>query len=130
GLVENNRSKARLLEVIHQLTNKEQVFYFPAYELIIDDLRDYRFFKDDLVHPNDQAIKYIFGKFITALADQQTLVTFEKVKDIIKAKAHRALHDDSIAHQQFRKNYFNRCNLLQQEYPFLSLDEELHYFSA
>src|SRR6185312_4479646 len=61
GIVENNRSKARLIEAVHSIVEeKESAFYFPSYELVTDVLRDYRFYKDDLVHPNETATSYVF----------------------------------------------------------------------
>lgn len=128
GVIENNRSKARLIETVHQLTNEENVFYFPAYELVTDDLRDYCFYKSDLVHPNEQAIDYVFEKFVHALFDQPTREVFEKIKDIVNAKAHRPLQENSTSHQQFKSAYLNRCKQLQKEFPFLILKEELTHF--
>lgn len=128
GLVENNRSKARLIELTYLLSKHENIIYFPAYELVIDDLRDYRFYKADLVHPNEQAIAYVFEKFIRAALDENTKQILEKIKDLIKAKSHQAFLDESPAHQRFKVTYFNRCRQLQKEYPFLSLEEELEYF--
>lgn len=130
GVVENTKSKARLIELVHLLCDNEKVMYFPAYELVLDDLRDYRFFKEDLVHPTDQAIDYVFEKLKTALFDETTAVVFEKVNDILKAKSHRVFQADTEAHQKFKSTYFNRCKALQQEYPFLSLKEELKYFGG
>ena len=64
GVVENNRSKARLLETVHHLVNKfDRLFYFPAYELVIDVLRDYRFYDIDLAHPNYAATQFVMEKF-------------------------------------------------------------------
>ena len=128
GVVENNRSKARLIETVHQLINEENVFYFPAYELVLDDLRDYRFYKTDLVHPSDQAIDYVFEKLKQALFDQKTSAVFEKIKDILTAKAHRPISENSNAHQQFKATYLNRCKQLCDEYPFLALQEEAAHF--
>ena len=65
GVIENNRSKARLIEVAHQLVNKfNRTYYFPAYELVIDVLRDYRFYDKDLVHPNYMATNYVVENFM------------------------------------------------------------------
>ncbi len=128
GMVENNRSKARLIEAVHQLCDEETVFYFPAYELLIDDLRDYRFYKSDLIHPNDQAIDYIFEKLVQAAFSPETNVLYEKIKDILKAKAHRVLQANSPAHQQFKSVYFERCKQLQKQYPQLRLKDELLHF--
>jgi hypothetical protein len=129
GIVENTWSKARLIEVVHQLKDDEKVMYFPAYELIMDDLRDYRFYKEDLVHPTEQAIDYVFEKLRTALFDETTTAVFEKINDIVKAKSHRVFQEDTETHQKFKSTYFNRCKQLQQHYPFLLLEEELDYFS-
>jgi hypothetical protein len=130
GVIENTRSKARLFELVHALTDSEKVLYFPAYELVIDDLRDYRFYKADLVHPTDQAIEYVFEKLIQAAFDASTQQLFEKIKDVVKAKAHRVFQEETTAHQKFRTTYFNRCKQLQQEFPFLTLQEEMEYFSG
>jgi hypothetical protein len=128
GIVENTLSKARLIEVVHQLADDKKIMYFPAYELIIDDLRDYRFYKEDLVHPTDQAIDYVFEKLKASLFDETTTALFEKINDVVKAKTHRVFQEDSEAHIKFRTTYFNRCKQLQQQYPFLLLEEELEYF--
>src|ERR1700748_1232760 len=64
GVIDNNRSKARLIESVHHLVNKyERLYYFPAYELVIDVLRDYRFYDVDLVHPNYMATEFVLEKF-------------------------------------------------------------------
>ncbi len=128
GVIENNQSKARLIELVHQLTDSKNVFYFPAYELVIDDLRDYRFYKADLVHPNDQAIQYVFEKLIQAAFDDSAKQLFEKIKDVVKAKEHKVFQEETAAHQKFKSTYFNRCTQLQEEFPFLLLHEELEYF--
>ncbi|HET6226965.1 MAG TPA: GSCFA domain-containing protein [Bacteroidia bacterium] len=128
GVIENTRSKARLFELIHALTDSEKVIYFPAYELVIDDLRDYRFYKADLVHPTDQAIEYVFGKLTQAAFDDSTQLLFEKIKDVVKAREHRVFQENTAAHQKFKTTYFNRCKQLNDKYPFLSLTEEMEYF--
>ena len=129
GFIENNRSKAALIQAVHSLTNNEDVFYFPAYELVIDDLRDYRFYKADLVHPNDQAIDYVFEKLMQATFNDSAKQLFEKIKDVVKAKEHKVFQEETAAHQKFRSTYFNRCKQLKDEFPFLELQEELVYFS-
>jgi GSCFA family len=129
GVVENNISKARLTEAVHDLVaGNNNAFYFPAYELVIDDLRDYRFYKSDLVHPNDQAISYVFEKLMDATFDEETKKLFEKIKDIITAKEHRPFNTETNSHQQFKALYLNRCNEIQKSYPFLDLQNEIHYF--
>ncbi|HET7897618.1 MAG TPA: GSCFA domain-containing protein, partial [Flavisolibacter sp.] len=73
GAVENNRSKAVLIQAVHHLVDKfDRLFYFPAYELVIDDLRDYRFYAEDLVHPNYFATQYVWEKMVDACMDERT----------------------------------------------------------
>ena len=128
GVVENNLSKARLIDAVHQLKN-ESAFYFPAYELVMDDLRDYRFFKKDLVHPNEQAIAYVFEKFSETNFDSKTITLLEKIKEIRTAKNHKPFNSETEAHQKFKATYLERCKKMQEENSFLDLSEELKCFS-
>lgn len=124
GVVENNRSKARLIEAVHELTQQQDnTFYFPAYELVIDDLRDYRFYKTDLVHPNEQAITYVFEKLMTTVFDDETKQLYEKIKDIVTARQHRPFNTNTEAYHKFKAVITERCSQLQKEYPFLNLEE-------
>lgn len=92
GLAENNRSKGILLDAVHTLNeNHTNCFYFPAYEIVTDVLRDYRFFKEDLVHPNDMAIKYVWNCFAESWFAEET-GTFMKQKEAeLKKLRHRPL---------------------------------------
>lgn len=129
GVVENNLSKARLIEAVHELVQQNiDSFYFPAYELVIDDLRDYRFYKSDLVHPNEQAIEYVFEKLIKTAFEEDTKVLFEKIKDIITAKDHLPFNTNTNAYKQFQKTYLKRCKQIQQEHTFLDLADEISFF--
>jgi hypothetical protein len=129
GVIENNLSKARLVEAVHHLVEEySNVFYFPAYELIMDDLRDYRFYKSDLLHPNEQAIEYVFEKLMTVSFSEETKLLFGKLKDIITAKHHRPFNSETEAFLKFKNTYLIRSNELQKEFPFLNLKEELDYF--
>jgi GSCFA family len=129
GVVESNISKARLIEAVHNLVaENNNAFYFPAYELVIDDLRDYRFYKADLVHPNEQAIDYVFEKLMNTVFDQETKNIFEKIKDIITAKEHRPFNVETKSHQQFKATYLKRCKEIQKSNPFLDLKNEILYF--
>ena len=92
GLVENNLSKAVLLLSIHQLVQQHpDSFYFPAYELVNDDLRDYRFYKKDLAHPNEQAIEYIWEKFSVCFFDTATQNLNQQIHKLNQALGHRNL---------------------------------------
>ncbi len=130
GVIENNLSKAHLLATVHQLVNDySNLFYFPAYELVIDDLRDYRFYKTDMVHPNEQAIDYVFQKLRDVLFDSETIDTFEKVTDILRASTHRPFNRDSDEFNKFKSTYLKRCKELQESNPTINLKKEEAYFS-
>jgi len=130
GAVENNRSKARLIESVHELVNKfDKIYYFPAYELVIDVLRDYRFYDIDLVHPNYMATEFVLEKFADACIEEDTKKTMREVKDIVTARKHRAFQPATNAHQQFLTSYLEKTKTLQTNYPFLDLQEEVNYFA-
>jgi hypothetical protein len=131
GVVENNLSKAILLQATHQIIDKhKQGNYFPAYELVMDDLRDYRFFKEDMVHPNQQAIDYVWEKFEGACIDPDSLKIMEELNQILKAKKHRPLHPDSPEHLAFRAQNLEKARQLMQRFPFLDLKAEESFFKA
>jgi GSCFA family len=130
GVVENNRSKARLIEAVHHLVNKfDRLHYFPAYELVIDVLRDYRFYDADLVHPNYMATEFVLEKFSLTAIDESTRELMQEIKQIVIARKHKAFQPDTKAHQQFLRKNFEKAKLLQEKYPFLDLENELVYFS-
>lgn len=129
GLVENNRSKGTLHLAVAQMQNQfDDVFYFPAYELIIDDLRDYRFYAEDMVHPNYAATRYIWEKFSAAIFDEETLSLMQPLEQLRTAMQHRPLHPGTAAHRQFLNNMLAKTKQLSSRYPFLDLREELAYF--
>jgi hypothetical protein len=130
GVVENNRSKARLIEAVHYIIAKfESDYYFPAYELVIDVLRDYRFYDIDLVHPNYPATEFVLEKFTENCIDEETQQVMQEVKKIVIARKHRAFQPETKAHQQFLMTHFEKVKALQEKHPFLNLKEELVYFS-
>ena len=102
GGVENNRSKARLLEATHSIVEKSDACgYFPAYEIMMDELRDYRFYAEDRVHPSQEAIDYIWDKFSETYFDDSTKTFLQKWKGIQSAIEHRPFHPESKQHQAF-----------------------------
>jgi hypothetical protein len=130
GVIDNNRSKARLIEAVHSMVNKfDQLHYFPAYELVIDVLRDYRFYDIDLVHPNYMATEFVLEKFAETCISEESRQLMQEIKKIIIARKHRAFQPETKAHQQFLLSYFEKTKTLQEQYPFLDLKEELVYFS-
>lgn len=96
GLIENNLSKATLLLSIHKLTGLfHNCFYFPAYELVNDDLRDYRFYKADMAHPNELAIDYVWEKFSGCFFNAKTLQLNQKINKLNLAMNHRHMNGNS-----------------------------------
>ncbi len=129
GVVDNNRSKARLIEAVHELCSRhEQAHYFPAYELVIDILRDYRYYDIDFVHPNYLATTYVWEHFADACIDAPTRETMQTVQEVVTARNHRARFPQTEAHKKFKTSYVEKIKGLQQSYPFLEFDEELKYF--
>jgi len=131
GVVENNLSKAILLQVVHQLVNKfDRLFYFPAYELVIDDLRDYRFYKDDLVHPNETAVNYVWEHFVNSCVHPNSQQLLRSIQDLNRARQHKPFNPESPQHRQFLRTYARKVAALQQEHPGLQLGELARYFNG
>jgi hypothetical protein len=130
GLVENNRSKGLLHNAVAAMESRhENVCYFPAYELIIDDLRDYRFFAEDMVHPNYQATQYVWEKFTEACIDEESRVLMERISKINGAMQHRPRQPESEQHKAFLQKMQVETRALKELAPFLKLDDALAFFS-
>lgn len=125
GFVENQRSKATLILALDELCQQlDFVHYFPAYELLLDDLRDYRFYAADMLHPAPLAIDYIWNYFGETFFDKTTQSINKQIEKIQKATQHRPFHPQSAEHQQFISNQLEKIQTLQQQYPFLNFKEE------
>jgi hypothetical protein len=131
GVVENNRSKAVLIQAVHTLTErKDNVYYFPAYELVIDDLRDYRFYAEDLVHPNYFATQYVWEKFTDACMTEETRKLMEEIAAIDSAFRHKPFNPYSNQHKKFLSSFLEKTKTMQTEFPFLDFTEEIKYFQS
>lgn len=131
GVIENNRSKAVLIQAVHDLVAAhEHLYYFPAYELVIDDLRDYRFYAEDLVHPNYQATQYVWDKFIEACMSDSTLHLMQQIKEINLAYQHKPFNPNTNAHLLFLEKYAGITGQLMQTHPEIDLKEAYSYFST
>ena len=120
GLTENQKSKATLILATHQLVDlNPDYFYFPAYEILLDDLRDYRFYETNLTHPNQQAVAYIWEKFQDMFCDETTQQTLKELAGFRKRLAHRFRNPDSKAAQHFKKETEKRRQNLLKKYPYL-----------
>ncbi|MHC2993094.1 hypothetical protein OB13_16475 [Pontibacter sp. HJ8] len=113
----NSVSKAILRLVCHQLDERHtQVGYFPAYEIMLDDLRDYRFYGRDMVHPTDTAEDYIWEKFTCAHLAKDFITFLKEWEKVRRALAHRPFHPESAAHQSFLKSTLHQLQQLQDRY--------------
>ncbi|HZE83121.1 MAG TPA: GSCFA domain-containing protein [Puia sp.] len=131
GVIENNRSKARLIEVVHHLTGKfDRLWYFPAYELVIDVLRDYRFYDVDMVHPNYAATSFVLEKFTRHFIGTGSQQIMEEVRKIAISRKHRPFQSATLAHKRFLTDHWQKAKELSEKYPFLRLEEEIGYFSG
>lgn len=125
GIIENNRSKARLLEAAHHLEEKfSRIYYFPAYELVIDVLRDYRFFESDLVHPNQQATGFVFNNFLNNFFDKETREIATELEKIISSTEHKPFHKDAQEYKRFIKNTMEKIDKIVARHPWLNFDQE------
>jgi hypothetical protein len=131
GVVDNNRSKARLLETVHHLVNKfDRLFYFPAYELVIDVLRDYRFYDIDLAHPNYAATQFVMEQFQDFAFDGPTIELSKEIRQLVIAKNHKPFHAGSNQHQEFLKQQAAKARAILKDHPHLNLADELVYFES
>jgi hypothetical protein len=126
GIIENQRSKARLIEATHRLQeNYEEVSYFPAYELLLDDLRDYRFYGRDMVHPSNEAIDYIYDKFQSAYLSDSDRELRQQITQINNSLNHRPLFVNTDKHKSFVTQLIIRLEKVMSDYPHVSYDAEI-----
>lgn len=130
GMVENQRSKGALLLTSADLAERlEFVHYFPAYELIMDDLRNYRFYEKDLVHPNELAVDYIWSYFQSSFFEENTRLLNMKIEKIKKASEHRPFHPKTKSHQAFLRQQMAKIRQIQEEQPGLDFSQEQQIFA-
>jgi hypothetical protein len=129
GVVDNNRSKARLIEAVHTLCATEaDCYYFPAYEMVIDVLRDYRFYDIDMVHPNFAATQYVWEKFSESCLSDETKLFVPQFTALSQAMAHKPFQPRTQAHQQFLETHLQKTLGLAQQFPHLDLQRFVTYF--
>ncbi|TBX65370.1 GSCFA domain-containing protein [Flavobacterium silvisoli] len=122
GFVENQRSKAHLITAIHNLSfaNTASTFnYFPSYEILMDELRDYRFYAEDMLHPNPTAIDYIWQRFAETQITENSYPVMEEVDALQKGLAHRPFNPNSENHLKFLHNLNQKIIRLQERYPHM-----------
>mgnify|MGYP001269699183 CR=1 FL=1 len=123
GFVQNQWSKANLITALHQIlaTGNQQpaTGYFPSYEIMMDELRDYRFYAEDMIHPNQVAINYIWERFTDAFMTDEALATMKMADSIQKGLQHRSFNPESLQHRDFLSNLNDKIAALQQQHPHI-----------
>lgn len=118
GLHENNLSKSSLLLAVDQLRKSNNDWdYFPAYEILIDELRDYRFYAEDLVHPSAQAVSYIWECFRDGYISQESIPLINEIESVLKLLNHRTHHTDTDQHKNHKAAVLKRIQTLEKALP-------------
>ncbi|WP_130736109.1 GSCFA domain-containing protein [Flavobacterium sp. J27] len=118
GFVENTLSKSHLISAIHSINQQLTISnYFPSYEIMMDELRDYRFYAEDMLHPNSIAINYIWQRFKETIIDEKVFEIMDEVETIQKALAHKPFNPLSTNHVKFVKNTQQKISTLQLKLP-------------
>jgi len=131
GAIGNQLSKATLLLAIDQLLTglgNDYVYYFPSYEIQMDELRDYRYYASDMLHPGDVAVEYIYSKFSKILISEDSKKISDDVLKIQKAVKHRPLNSASEGYKKFLLYNLTLIDRLMEKFPFLNLKIEKTYF--
>jgi hypothetical protein len=132
GATGNQLSKATLLlaaETLVQSAGHDRSVYFPAYELMMDELRDYRYYAEDMVHPSPVAVDFIREKFTDWFLDKESRETAGKIIPLIQARDHRPLNRDTIEYQNFVQSQMKKIDEITKKHPFLDFSAEIEYFA-
>ena len=123
GLHENQLSKAALLLAVDEVCKAfDNAHYFPAYEILLDELRDYRFYKEDMVHPTEQAVRYIWERFVEFAIDPKEKSTMQAATEVRQMLQHRPVFPESEAFKKFEQLKETKISELKRDYPWVCLD--------
>lgn len=125
GFVENQRSKAHLIAAIHQCIetlNDSGITYFPSYEIVMDELRDYRFYSEDMIHLTPTAINYIWERFSSAWLSPATKEVMEQVDKIQSGLSHRPFNPNSAQYLDFKEKLQQKIAYISEKYPHMQFD--------
>lgn len=122
----NQLSKANLLLAVDGLQREfaEQTAYFPAYEIMMDELRDYRFYADDMLHPSPQAVGYIWERFAATMLSADSQAILNEWEDIRKAISHKPFQPESEAYKRFISQTLLKMERLNEKFPYFDLTKE------
>lgn len=126
GAHDNQLSKATLLLAIDALQNEfGNLHYFPSYEIVMDELRDYRFYDEDMIHPNPTAIGYIWERFTDTFFDRETMQIISQWQKLLQAVNHRPFNIQAGEHKQFLRQTLLKLQTFQDKYPYLDCEKEI-----
>ena len=123
----NQLSKSTLLLAVDELCSRypEQLHYFPAYEVVIDELRDYRFYADDMAHPSSQAVEYVWQRFVEHCTDEASHLFMAEWSKVARALEHRPFRPDSEQYRQFIRQIMLKIKELKEKFPYLEVQNEI-----
>jgi hypothetical protein len=121
GFVENTLSKAHLITALHKTITHypSPMTYFPSYEIMMDELRDYRFYAEDMLHPSQTAIDYIWEQFATSTISEESQSLMIEIESVQKSLAHKPFNPNSESHQKFINHLDLKIKAIQNQYPFI-----------
>ena len=121
GFVENQWSKANIISALHGTFDfrLSKINYFPSYEIMMDELRDYRFYAEDMLHPNQVAIDYIWKRFVETTISETAFATMEEVESIQKSLSHKPFNPNSESHLKFESKIREKITTLENQYSFM-----------
>ena len=123
GMIWNTLSKAHLIASLHTLISEnEDLSYFPSYEIMMDELRDYRFYDRDMLHPSSVAVDYIWERFANACLSPTANSILSEIDKLQKSLRHRPFHTNSEAHQEFKQKLEERLSVFQSKHPEVRLN--------
>lgn len=127
----NQVSKSVLQLAVHKLCQQEPAcYYFPSYEIMMDELRDYRFYAEDMIHPSSLAVEYIWQCFSETYFSSATTDVIEECRKIRKALEHRPFHPESAGYHRFLSQILLKIQLLQEKFPYLDVQNEISLCQA
>ena len=123
----NQLSKATLLLAVDELCRRfpDRVHYFPAYEIVMDELRDYRFYADDMAHPSPQAVEYVWERFVEHMTHREAQDFMTQWTKVARALAHRPFRPEGEEYKEFVRQNMLRIMELKEKYPYLEVQNEI-----
>ena len=129
GVVENTLSKARLIDLCHRITARyDFINYFPSYEIMMDELRDYRYYASDLIHPSALAVDIIWQRFVQAYFEDSAVLKIKHMRALNKAKSHVPFDIESEEYAQFKQKQVEKIRSLAKTYPEVDFTDDIKFF--